>query len=107
MKMSALCIMTLCIMTLSIMTLSIMMLSIMTLSITTIKCNIQHDDAQHYVIQCLRKVSLWCLSFMLNVTNKSVMLSVIMLNFILLNVVAPSSHLAYLLKNYHARPHLT
>ncbi len=48
------------------------------------KCDTQHNDAY-----CLSLTS-----FMLSITNKSIMMSVIMLNVIMFNVMAPSGQIS-------------
>jgi hypothetical protein len=71
---------TLGIMTLSIMTLSIMTLSIFTLSILTLSIMVEICYAECHLCQ---------VSIILSVAKKLYMLSVIMLSFIMLSVVAP------------------
>jgi hypothetical protein len=66
------------IMTFSILTLGITTLSIMTLSITIIKRNTQHNDLMVTPI-----------FYMVSITIKSAMLSIVVLNVIMLIVVAP------------------
>ncbi len=60
--------------------------SIITLSITIRKHDIQHND-----ILCLCRVSLCWESFVVSVTNNTIMLNVIMLSVVMLNIVAPQN----------------
>ncbi len=55
----------------------------------------QHNDTQHNVTQHNGRTLLCWVSFMLSVKNKSLMLSVILLNVIMLSVVAPSQHFIF------------
>ncbi len=72
-----------------------MTLSITIFSIDTQHNEIQHNDTQHSDTKCIvlnvtyAECHLCQMPFMLSVTNKPIMLSVIMLNAIILNVVAP------------------
>jgi hypothetical protein len=65
-------------------TFSITTLSRTTLSITIRKYDAQNNDTQHNDNLCL----CWE-SFMLSVTNNTIILNVVMLNVVMLNVVAP------------------
>ncbi len=58
--------------------------------------DIQYNNTQHNVMYCYSECHLWSVSIMLSVTNKLIILSVIMLNDVMLsvvtlNVVAPIS----------------
>ncbi len=109
---SALCILTLSIMTFSIMTiaimahnvlifrikirnvtLSIIISSTMTFSITIRKCYTKHNGIQHNDTWGICWVLLCWVSFMVSVTNESTMLSVVIPNVVILNVMVPSRHL--------------
>ncbi len=66
--------------------------SIMTFNITTLSRTIRKCDTQDNDAQCL-----FCLSFMLSFTRKSIMLSVDILNVSMLYVLAPKIYVIIVL----------
>ncbi len=77
--------------TFSIKTLNIMTFSSVTLTIRMNKKDIHHNDTQRNAKHCYAKCCLCSESFMLSVTFKPFMLSVIKLNIIMQGVITPSA----------------